>query len=198
VRKRFLLLTAGTLLAFILVGALTLNTWAPLIARILIVSETPQRSDVIIIPSGTEDGGRIRYGVSLYRKGFAPKILLSGSSYLVEETGIDLMKVYALSLGVSERDIWVDHDSGSTVENALYAKGFAEKNECQSVLVVTSPTHSRRTKIVFNKLFPKEISVRVSCDPSTFDVKRWWTMPAVAREVGYEYFVFLYYFLFGY
>lgn len=122
-RKRFLLLTAGTLLALILVGALTLDTWAPFIARILIVSETPQRSAVIIIPSGTEDGGRIRHGVSLYRKGFAPKILLSGSSYLVEETGIDLMKVYALSLGVSERDVWVDHDSGSTVENALFCKG---------------------------------------------------------------------------
>ena len=77
-------------------------------------------------------------------------------------------------------------------------KGFVEKNECQSVLVVTSPMHSRRTKMVFNKFFPKEISVRVSCDPSTFDVKGWWKIPAKAREVAYEYFVFLCYALFGY
>jgi len=188
----------GTLFTIILAGTLTLDTWAPLIARFLIVSETAQRSDVIIIPSGTEDGGRIRYGVSLYKKGFAPKMLLSGSSYLVEKTGIDLMKVYALSLGVSEGDIWADHDSGSTVENALIAKEIVNKNNCRSVLVVTSPTHSKRTKLVFNKIFPKEISVRVSCDPSTFDVKNWWKIPAKAREVGYEYFVFLYYFLFGY
>lgn len=158
--KRFLLLTAGILVAFIPAGAITLDTRAPLTARFLIVSQTPQRSDVIIIPSGTEDGGRIRYGVSLYRKGFAPKIPLSGSSYLVEETGIDLMKVYAPSLGVSERDIWVDHDSGSAVENALYAKRIAEKNEWQSVLVVTSPTHSRRTKMVFNKIFRKRFQQR--------------------------------------
>jgi len=197
-RKRILLLTAGILFVIILVGALTRNIWAPLIARFLIVSEALQRSDVIIIPSGTEDGGRIRYGASLYRKGFAPKILLSGSSYLVEETGIDLMKVYALSLGVRERDIWVDHDSGSTVENALFAKRIAEKNKCQSVLVVTSPTHSRRARVVFNKIFQKEISVRVSCDPSTLDVKRWWKVPATAREVAYEYFVFLCYTLFGF
>jgi uncharacterized SAM-binding protein YcdF (DUF218 family) len=197
-RKRFLLLMTGILLAIILVGTLTLDTWAPWIARFLIVSETPQRSDVIIIPSGTEDGERIRYGVNLYKKRFAPKILLSGSSYLVEETGIDLMRVYALSLGVSERDVWVDHDSGSTVENALFAKEIATKNDCRSVLVVTSPTHSRRTKMVFNKIFSKEISVRVSCDPSTFDIRRWWKIPAKAREVGYEYFVFLCYFLFGY
>jgi uncharacterized SAM-binding protein YcdF (DUF218 family) len=153
---------------------------------------------VIIIPSGTEDGGRIRYGVNLYRKGFAPKILLSGSSYLLKETGIDLMKVYAVPRGALERDIWEDHDSGSTVGNALFAKEIASENHCQSVLVVTSPANSRRTKMVFRKISPKEISVTVNCDPSTFDVKRWWTIPAVAGEVSYEYFVFLYYFLFGY
>lgn len=154
-RERFVLLMIGTLLTMILVGSLTLDTWAPLIARFLIVSETAQRSDVIIIPSGTGDGGRIRYGVSLYRKGFAPKILLSGSSYLVEETGIDLMKVYALSLGVSEGDIWADHDSGSTVENALIAKEIANKNNFRSALVITSPTHSRRTKWSLTKFSQK-------------------------------------------
>jgi len=198
VKRRFFILIAGIFLALILVGMLTLDTWGPLMARFLIVNETPQPSDMIIILSGTDDGGRIRYGVFLYKKGFAPKILLSGSSYLVEETGIDLMKAYALSLDVPERDIWVDHDSGSTVENALFAKEIATKNRCQSVLVVTSPTHSRRTRMVFHKIFPKEISVTVSYDPSTFDVKRWWRKPATAREVGYEYFVFLCYFMFGY
>lgn len=119
-----------------------------------------------------------------------PKILLSGSSYLVEETGIDLMKIYALSLGVSEGDIWSDRDSGSTVENAIIAKKIVNRNNCRSVLVVTSPTHSHRTKVVFNKIFLKEISVRVSCDSSTFDAKRWWKIPAKA---SYEYFVFLCY-----
>lgn len=106
--------------------------------------------------------------------------------------------VNALSLGVLERDVWVDQKSGSTVENALFAKEIMSKNRCQSVLVVTPPAHSRRTKIVFNKIFPKEISVAVSCDPSPFDVKRGWKIPAMAREVGYEYFVFLCYILFGF
>ncbi|HUL21096.1 MAG TPA: YdcF family protein [Thermodesulfobacteriota bacterium] len=197
-KRRFLVLIAGILLIFSTAAVSSFNVWAPWIGGYLIVNQTPQRSDVIIILSGTDDGGRIRYGVTLYKRGFAPKILLSGSSYLLEETGIDLMKVYALSLGVPERDIWVDRDSGSTVENARFAKGITDKNRCQSVLVVTSPAHSRRTKMVFNKMFPKEISVTVSCDPSTFDVKRWWKTPAIAREVGYEYFVFLCYMFFGF
>ena len=196
-KRRLFILIAGFLLALILIGILTLDTWAPLIARYLIVNETPQGSDMIIIPSGTDDGGRIRYGVTLYKEGFAPKILLSGSSYLVEETGIDLMKVYALSLGVLERDIWVDHDSGSTVENALFAMKIANKNNCRSVLIVTSPTHSRRAQMVFRKIFANEIRVTVSCDPSTFDVRGWWKIPAETREVGYEYFVFFCYILFG-
>jgi uncharacterized SAM-binding protein YcdF (DUF218 family) len=83
------------------------------------------------------------------------------------------------------------------VERAIYAKRIAEKKECRLVLVITSPTHSRRTKMVFHKSFPKEVSVTMSCDPSTCDVKGWWKIPAEAREVDYEYFVFLSYILFG-
>ncbi len=193
-----LLCVVGVLFLFILVGLLTVDMWASLIARFLVVNETPQRSDMIIIPSGTDNGGRIRYGVTLYKKGFAPRILLSGSSYLWGETKIDLMKVYTHLLGVPERDIFVDHDSGSTVENAIFAKDIAKKSGCRSVLVVTSPTHSRRTKMVFQKYFPKEIRVTVSCDLSTFEVNGWWKLPETAREVSYEYFVFLWYGLFGY
>jgi uncharacterized SAM-binding protein YcdF (DUF218 family) len=198
VKKRSLLIIAVTLLVLLVLGVLMLNAWAPSIAEFLIVNEPPRRSDMIIIPSGTDNGGRIRYGVTLYKKGFAPKILLSGSSHLWKETGIDLMKVYTTLLGVPEGDILVDHDSGSTVENAIFAKEIAKKNGCRSVLVVTSPTHSRRTKKVFQKYFPKMIGVTVTCDLSTFHVKRWWKKPAMAREVSYEYFVFLWYGLFGY
>lgn len=197
-KRRFFILIAGIFLTLILAGVLIHDTWVPSFARFLVINDIPQRSDVIIIPSGTDDGGRIRYGVSLYKKGFAPKILLSGSSYLFKETGIDLMKVYAVALGASENDIWIDHDSGSTVENALVARDMVNKNDWRSVIVVTSPTHSRRAKLVFNKIFPKNVSVRVSCDPSTFDVETWWKIPAGAREVGYEYFVFLCYALFGF
>lgn len=197
-KRRFLLISGVILLGFMILGASRMDAWVPWIAKFLIVNEPPQQSDVIIIPSGTDSGGRIRYGVALYRKGFGSKILLSGSSYLFNETGIDLMKVYALTLGVLERDIWVDHDSGSTVGNALTSKEIVRKNRCRSILVVTSPTHSRRTRMVFQKVFPKEVRVTVCCDPSTFDVKQWWKMPAMAREVCYEYFVFLYYGAFGY
>jgi uncharacterized SAM-binding protein YcdF (DUF218 family) len=125
-------------------------------------------------------------------------ILLSGTFDLWKETGVDLMKIYAISLGVPERDILVDHDSGSTVENAIFAKEIVKKNRCRSVLIATSPAHSRRTKMVFQKFFPKEIQVTVTCDASTFDAARWWKTPAMAREVFHEFFAFLYYGLFGY
>jgi uncharacterized SAM-binding protein YcdF (DUF218 family) len=153
---------------------------------------------MIIILSGTDEGSRIQYGVTLYKRGFAPKILLCGASHLYNETGIDLMKVYATFLGVPERDIWVEHESSSTVGNAIFSKEIAKKNGCRSVSIATSPVHSRRTKMVFQKFFPKDILVTVSCDPSTFDAAGWWKRPAIAREVFYEYFAFLYYGLFGY
>lgn len=177
---------------------LTLKEWTPLIARFLIINQAPEKSDIIIIPSGTDDGARIRYGVNLYKKGFAPQILLSGSSYLWEETKIDLMKVYAMQLGVPESAILVDHESGSTVGNAMTAKEIVIKNGYRSVLIVTSPTHSRRISMVFRKKFPKEVRVIVSSAPSKFLVNQWWEFPAMRREVFYEYFVFLYYSLFGY
>ncbi len=196
--KRKVLLIFLVILILTGLGGVTFNAWVPFIACFLIVNETPEKSDIIIIPSGTDDGDRIRYGVSLYQKGYAPKILLSGSSYLWEETKIDLMKVYTMQLGVPESAIWVDHKSGSTVGNARTARDIVIKNHYRSVLIVTSPAHSRRTKIVFRKIFPQEIRVIVSSAPSGFSVKRWWEFPAMRREVFYEYFVFLYYTIFGF
>jgi uncharacterized SAM-binding protein YcdF (DUF218 family) len=197
VKRRVLLFFGGVLLILLVAAPLTWSGWGPWIAQFLIVNELPVRSDLIVIPSGSDDGGRIRHGVALYRQGFAPKILLSGSSYLYRETGIDLMKAYALSLGVPEKDIWSDHDSGSTVENAIYARDIAVKNRVRSVLIATSPTHSRRTRTVFRDVFPKEIRMTVSCSPSAFDVRTWWKTFWMAREVSYEYFVLLWYGLFN-
>jgi len=196
--KRRIIFIILIILVLIGFGKLTAKHWAPLIAKFLVINESPKISDIIIIPSGTDDGDRIRHGVNLYKKGFASKILLSGSSYLWNETKIDLMKIYTMKLGVPEDAIIVDHDSGSTVGNALAAKEVVLKRGFRSVLIVTSPTHTRRIKMVFQKIFPKDIRIAVSSASLNFDINRWWEIQAIRREVFYEYFVFLYYVLFGY
>ena len=58
----------------------------------LVVDEKPEKSDVIIVLSGGE--GRLEKGVTLFKEGFAPYLLLSNGS-------VDQLYERALQLGSS-------------------------------------------------------------------------------------------------
>lgn len=64
---------------------------------------------------------RVKKGVELYRKGAAPKILLSGDHGQKHYDEVHAMKELTLSLGVPEEDIFLDHagfDSWSSLRRA--------------------------------------------------------------------------------
>lgn len=171
--------------------------WLPLIAKFLIINDKPQVSDIILVPSGSAQNLRIEHAVTAYKKKYAPKILLSGELALQKETGINLGKIYTISLGVPEQDILLEEESKSTYENALFSKDIVQEKGYKSIIVVTYPTHTRRTKRIFKEIFPKEITIITCCNKNDFDVSNWWKDRNRAREVAHEYFAFIWHFLFG-
>ncbi len=186
-----------SLLISIVIIVAAYNYWLPLIAKFLIINDKPQVSDVIIVLSGNAQNLRIDHAVTTYNNKYAPKILLSGELALQEETGINLGKIYAVSLGVPEQDILLEEASQSTYENALFSKEIIQEKGYKSVIVVTYPTHTRRTKKIFKEIFPKEITIIACCNKNDFDVSNGWKDRNRAREVAYEYFAFIWHILFG-
>lgn len=96
-------------------------------------------------PDGTPSSmlaDRMDTGIMLYKRGVASKLLLSGDNGLVEYNEVQGMKDYALSKGVPEEDIVMDHAGFSTYESVYRASCvFA----VERTVVVTQKYHLYRS-----------------------------------------------------
>lgn len=94
-------------------------------------------------------GDRVNTGVSLYFSGAGKKLLLSGDHGQVEYDEVNAMKATALSLGVPEDDVFLDHAGFSTYESMVRLKEvFGGKR----VVIVTQSYHLYRAVFVARRL----------------------------------------------
>lgn len=84
---------------------------------------------------------RLDVAVDLYKKGAAPKILLSGDNGQVVYNEVQTMKNYVVGEGVPEEDVFMDHAGFSTYES-VYRTKYIFKAE--SAIVVTQTYHLYR------------------------------------------------------
>jgi len=144
----------------ILIYALLFNTsflW--FIASPLRVSETPQKSDVILVFGGGvgETGSpgkstieRARYAAELYKQGYAGKIIFSsGYTYIYNDA--ENMKLFAVSIGVPWKDIILEEKANSTYENVVFSKKILDQNNYKRVILVSSPYNMRRAKLILDR-----------------------------------------------
>jgi len=133
------------LLLLIVFVVLVYPPW-PWLAKLLVVSDQPEAVDVLIALSG--DSERELYAAELYLLGLAPKIIMSGC-----RPGAQKMAERAVGRGVKRQDIFIEDKSENTYENAVYSKEIVLQQNFKSAVVVTSPYHMRRTKLVFERVF---------------------------------------------
>ena len=81
---------------------------------------------------------RLDTAIALYKKGAAPKLLLSGDNSVPEYSEPDSMYRYALSQGVADEDIFLDFAGFSTYDSVYRAKDVfcAER-----MIIVTQKYH---------------------------------------------------------
>lgn len=84
---------------------------------------------------------RLELGIELYKKGYAPKIIMSGDHGREEYDEVNVMKNYAIELGVPSEDIFMDHAGFSTYESIYRAK---EIFNVKKMLIVTQKYHLYR------------------------------------------------------
>lgn len=171
--------------------------WLALMEKTLVVSDPLKKADVIVVPSGSSTEERISYAAQLYREGYAPVVLLAGHMALQEETGIDLMKVYSVKLGVKETDILREPDSDTTWMNAVKSWKVLRPRQIHSILIVTSPHHTRRAKMLFERVFPKSIEIRVAAEALPAAQKPWYRNESRVRSAIHEYLSFIWFYAVG-
>jgi uncharacterized SAM-binding protein YcdF (DUF218 family) len=107
------------------------------------------------------------FAAQLYRAGRARKIILSGGADPIRRTGAQAsaMKIFLINLGVPARDIYLGTQSRNTVENRAEVEEIVKKSGGQSILLVTSALHMKRSFWLFSRT-----TLKVTPAPSDFEV----------------------------
>ena len=120
--------------------------------------------------------GRLRYGVELYRKGYAEKIIFTGGkmpgdNFTESETG----KMYALKHGVPATDILTEGESRDTYASLDRVKALMKEHGLKSAVIVSDPFHMFRLRKM-----AKELGIRAYVCPTPYSKAR-------SREVKWRY-----------
>ncbi len=194
----------------VILAAYLLIFYTPIVwilARPLVISEQPKKSDaIIVLGGGVGESGKVgqgyeeraEYAVELYKKGYAGHIVFSsGYVNIFKETLV--MKAMAVSLGVPESAIILENRAINTHDSAIFTKELLDKEHWNSIILLSSPYHMLRVSKIFAKF---DRGVKISYTPiskSSFyahDVKGFFSKKISVSQIGgivHEYLGILYY-----
>lgn len=99
---------------------------------------------------------RLDTGISLYKNKKAPKIIMSGDHGKANYDEVNVMRKYAISKGVLEEDIFMDHAGFSTYDSIYRANYIFE---AKNILLVSQRYHLYRALYISRKLNIKSLGV---------------------------------------
>ncbi len=92
---------------------------------------------------------RLSRGIELYRRGAAPKLLMSGDHGRENYDEVNVMKKFATDRGVESSDVFMDHAGFSTYDSMYRAK---EIFAAEKIIIVTQGYHLYRALYIADKL----------------------------------------------
>lgn len=152
--------------------------WLPAVGAFLIVQDPLVRADAIVPLAGGPH--RVTHAVHLFRAGYAPYFVVADpdseqfalgrltSRHIMHEAleqGVPASHMYLTAVPVT-----------STYTEARAVRNLAEAEGWQSLIIVTSPEHTRRTRIIFRHVL-RGSGIAVSVQPAINDDTppgRWW------------------------
>lgn len=182
------------LLAILLVPVLLYLSLVAL-GALLIVSDPVQQVDAVVVLSGG-DGDRLALAVQMHDEGIAPNLVITDTS-----SGMNNRMVREAVRGgfPRERIFVTDLQVDSTYDEALAVRDLALNQDWESLLVVTDPYHTFRTRLIFERELRNsgiEILVR-PVDGHWFSSRDWFFTPAGWQVVLLELGKLVNYFLLG-
>jgi uncharacterized SAM-binding protein YcdF (DUF218 family) len=165
--------------------------------RWLVRQDALAPADAIVVLSGSMPG-RAEEAARLFRMGYAHEVWVSrpvepreelaamGVHYLGEE---DFNREILIHGGVPDADVRVFPQPIINTEQEVEETCVQMKREgITSVMIVTSPQHTRRVRALWRKLAGKDLRLIVRASPQdAFDADHWWRNTrdtfAVVREI---------------
>lgn len=183
---------ARVLIALGILALLLGLAYVPLLeaaARFLIVQDPLDHADVIIVLAGGRRDERVRQAADLYRRGYAPQVLLSGGEEMMGISTPELLGRQARAHGVPDKALLYEPGSTSTGEQARLLRPILEGRAVRRAIIVTSTYHTRRSRYIFRRTFAGSgIDLRVyPVQGDLFSPENWWTREPDTELVVLEY-----------
>jgi len=170
---------------------------------ILIIADPLRSSDAVVVLSGGGDMSRMEEGARIFLEKDAQWLILTETTpregERVSDTTI-LFKDTARNLGVPDSAILVtDQAAFSTLEEAQQVLKLANRNSFKSLIIVTDPFHTFRTRLIFHSVF-RDSGIDIYVRPVRnhwYRSTNWW-MTADGRQATASEYIKIFAYLFGF
>ena len=185
------LIVLGIICTVILFG---INGYVKLSVKNMITASPEGEFDCILVLGAGVRGespssmlqDRLNQAIELYKKGLAPKILMSGDHGTTGYDEVNVMKKYAVEKGVPSEDIFMDHAGFSTYESLYRTRDIFK---AEKILIVTQKYHLYRALYISRSL--GLTSVGVPSDPRQYVGRTYRELREIlARNKDFVYCIF--------
>lgn len=126
------------------------------------------KADAIVVLAGGK--GRVDEGVRLFRERRAAYLFLIGVDPSVRKSDL-----YRPQPGdPSSENVILEKTSRNTLENAIYGRDVLLRQEVESILLITSRYHMKRSAILFRNALPKNVAIYPYPVDSNNLKEAWW------------------------
>ena len=142
---------------------------------------------------------RVRYAIELFKQGYAPLFAITNTSNPPPaEVYVTTIKRFLIQNGIPENKIVIlPNNSRTTYEESLNLRQLAKERSWHSILVVTSPSHTRRARLILHEAF-EGTGITISVVPVKdhwYTADSWWQSRQGWKETTLEYCKFVSHFL---
>ncbi len=163
------------LAALLTLGVLFHTTVLAALGAYLVRDEPPVKADMVLVLGGDFYGNRILKAADLVRRGYAPKVLVSGAPGIYGYNECDLAIPFAEKAGYpASYFLHFEHNATSTKEEADAVTAELRRLGAKRVLLVTSDFHTHRAGKIFRAAAPDLTFYVVSAPDAHFTAGGWW------------------------
>jgi uncharacterized SAM-binding protein YcdF (DUF218 family) len=169
-----------------------------LVGLALVVDDGPAPSDAIVVLYGGTPAREIE-AASLFHRGYAPRIVLGRGRDLLlpvvrqlsglpggQEVAADVLQRLRVPASAIVR---VADEADNTTEELALDFALARSRGWRRVLLVTSPSHTRRVRVIWNARFEASLSARVHPTPwERYPAASWWRSRRALEQTLHEWF----------
>jgi uncharacterized SAM-binding protein YcdF (DUF218 family) len=188
--------------AFVLLGLLAVLSWGAWLGAgefLVVADPLPKHADAVVILAGSPPA-RLLEAAELYRSGLAPRIVLTRerrppATVALARRGVPvddpdvLARSHLIALDIpAEAITTLNGRAYSTTSEAKLITRWACRSHIQSLVVVTSPSHTRRARLILRRLVAPGTALTVRpARADFFPRQRWWRSRRSSKLVLSEY-----------